>query len=81
MTIDNTVAFVTGANRGIGAALVEVKFYGVLNTTRAFASTLADLLKGIEADEEDILPDPMSRQLYANWVTDHKAVERRFAAM
>jgi NAD(P)-dependent dehydrogenase (short-subunit alcohol dehydrogenase family) len=39
------------------------------------------MLAGIEAGEEDIFPDPMSRQLYAAWREDHKAVERQFAAM
>jgi short-subunit dehydrogenase len=39
------------------------------------------VLKGIEADEEDIFPDPMSRQLYAHWAADHKAIERQFATM
>ena len=39
------------------------------------------VLRGIEADEEDILPDPMSRELYAQWMTDHKAIERQFATM
>ncbi|HET9275119.1 MAG TPA: SDR family NAD(P)-dependent oxidoreductase, partial [Gemmatimonadales bacterium] len=38
-------------------------------------------LAGVEAGEEDIFPDPMSRQLYAAWRADHKAVERQFAAM
>ena len=45
------------------------------------ADVAAEVLKGIEADEEDIFPDPMSRQLYAHWVTNHKAIERQFAAM
>jgi NAD(P)-dependent dehydrogenase (short-subunit alcohol dehydrogenase family) len=39
------------------------------------------VLKGVEADEEDIFPDSMSRELYAHWTTDHKAIERQFAAM
>jgi NAD(P)-dependent dehydrogenase (short-subunit alcohol dehydrogenase family) len=38
-------------------------------------------LAGVEADEEDIYPDPMSQQVYAAWREDHKAVERQFAAM
>ena len=38
-------------------------------------------LDGIAADEEDIFPDPMSRQSYAAWREDHKAVERQFGAM
>ena len=41
----------------------------------------AQVLKGIEEDEEDIFPDPMSRQLYAHWAANHKAIERQFAAM
>ena len=38
-------------------------------------------LAGVEANEEDIYPDPMSQQVYAAWRADHKAVERQFAAM
>jgi NAD(P)-dependent dehydrogenase (short-subunit alcohol dehydrogenase family) len=41
----------------------------------------AAILEGIEAGTEDIFPDPMSQQVYAAWRTDHKAVERQFAAM
>ncbi len=39
------------------------------------------VLKGIEANEEDIFPDPMSRQLYTQWAADHKAIEHQFATM
>lgn len=49
---------------------------------KAMPSDVASaVLKGVEAGEEDIFPDPMSRQLYANWAADHKAVERQFATM
>jgi len=41
----------------------------------------AGVLAGLSADEEDIFPDPMSRQLYAQWAGDHKGIERQFAAM
>ena len=41
----------------------------------------AAVLDGIQADTEDIFPDPMSQALYAQWVTDHKGVERQFASM
>jgi NAD(P)-dependent dehydrogenase (short-subunit alcohol dehydrogenase family) len=41
----------------------------------------AGVLAGLSADEEDIFPDPMSRQLYAQWAADHKGIERQFAAM
>jgi NAD(P)-dependent dehydrogenase (short-subunit alcohol dehydrogenase family) len=39
------------------------------------------VLQGIEANQEDLFPDPMSAQLYAAWKQDHKAVEKQFAAM
>jgi NAD(P)-dependent dehydrogenase (short-subunit alcohol dehydrogenase family) len=45
------------------------------------ADVASAVLKGVEADEEDIFPDPMSRQLYAQWAADHKGIERQFAAM
>jgi NAD(P)-dependent dehydrogenase (short-subunit alcohol dehydrogenase family) len=45
------------------------------------ADVASEVLKGIDADEEDIFPDPMSRQLYAHWAANHKAIERQFAAM
>jgi NAD(P)-dependent dehydrogenase (short-subunit alcohol dehydrogenase family) len=37
------------------------------------------ILEGIEAGTEDIFPDPMSKQFYADWKADHKAVEHQFA--
>jgi len=45
------------------------------------ADVAAAVLVGIEADQEDIFPDPMSNQLYAAWRQDHKAIEKQFAAM
>ena len=36
---------------------------------------------GLEAGQEDIFPDPMAKTLYAQWTTDHKAIEHQFAAM
>jgi NAD(P)-dependent dehydrogenase (short-subunit alcohol dehydrogenase family) len=60
MKVRGSRALVTGANRGIGRALV---------------------LAALEANVEDIFPDPMSKQLYSQWVTDHKGVERQFASM
>jgi short-subunit dehydrogenase len=40
-----------------------------------------EVIAAIEANTEDIFPDPMSQQLYAQWAADHKGVERQFAAM
>jgi NAD(P)-dependent dehydrogenase (short-subunit alcohol dehydrogenase family) len=45
------------------------------------ADVASAVLKGVADDEEDIFPDPMSRQLYAHWAADHKAIERQFATM
>jgi hypothetical protein len=40
-----------------------------------------EILAGIEAGSEDIFPDAMSKQLYAQWKMDHKGIEHQFAAM
>jgi NAD(P)-dependent dehydrogenase (short-subunit alcohol dehydrogenase family) len=40
-----------------------------------------EILAGIEAEMEDIFPDPMSQQLYRQWKADHKAVQKQFAAL
>jgi NAD(P)-dependent dehydrogenase (short-subunit alcohol dehydrogenase family) len=39
------------------------------------------ILAGIEGGTEDIFPDPMSSGVYEAWRSDHKAVERQFAAV
>lgn len=43
--------------------------------------TAENILKGIEAGEEEIFPDPMSAQLGNVWRKDPKELERMFAAM
>jgi short-subunit dehydrogenase len=45
------------------------------------ADVAAAVLAGIEANQEDIFPDPMSNQVYVAWRQDHKAIEKQFAAM
>jgi short-subunit dehydrogenase len=54
---------------------------GVEMPKTAPADVAAAVLEGIEADEEDIFPDPMAKALYAQWRGNHKAIERQFAAM
>jgi short-subunit dehydrogenase len=39
------------------------------------------IVEGIVNGEEDIFPDEMSKQVYAAWRADHKAVEKQFASM
>jgi NAD(P)-dependent dehydrogenase (short-subunit alcohol dehydrogenase family) len=75
------------ARRGVG---VHAVFPGAVDTDmiRAFdmpktpaIDVARATLAGVEAGDEDIFPDAMSRQLYAAWRSDPKAVERQFAAM
>ena len=54
---------------------------GVEMPKAAPADVASAVMRGVEADEEDIFPDPMAKELYAHWATDHKAIERQFAAM
>jgi len=39
------------------------------------------IIEGVSNQQEDIFPDAMSKQVYAAWVEDHKAVEKQFAQM
>ena len=39
------------------------------------------VLEGVEAGEEDIFPDPTSKQLHEGLTADPKAVEKQLAAM
>jgi NAD(P)-dependent dehydrogenase (short-subunit alcohol dehydrogenase family) len=39
------------------------------------------VIAGVEAGDDDICPDPMSRELYALWRGDPKAFERQLSAM
>jgi len=40
-----------------------------------------EVIAALEADAEDVFPDPMSKQLYSQWARDHKGIEHQFAAM
>lgn len=42
---------------------------------------VAAILDGIEQRSEDILPDPMSKQVYQAWISDPKGLERQFGQM
>jgi NAD(P)-dependent dehydrogenase (short-subunit alcohol dehydrogenase family) len=67
---------------GVFPGLVDTDMSRSFEMPKAPAIDVArDTLAGIDANEEDIYPDPMSRQLYAAWRKDHKAVEHQFAAM
>jgi NAD(P)-dependent dehydrogenase (short-subunit alcohol dehydrogenase family) len=75
------------AKRGIS---VHAVFPGAVDTDMARSLTIPktpaidvarETLAGVEAGDEDIYPDPMSKTVYSAWRQDHKAVERQFAAM
>lgn len=69
---------------------VHAVFPGPVDTEMAAAITLPKtapvdvakaILDGIAADEEDIFPDPMAKQVFAGWRADPKALEKQFASM
>ena len=69
---------------------VHTVFPGPIDTDMArdfnFPKTSSDIaaeniIKGIEAGNEDIFPDPFSVEIAGSWSKDPKAVERSFAAM
>jgi len=69
---------------------VHTVFPGPIDTDMArdfnFPKTSSELaaeniIKGIEAGNEDIFPDPFSVEMAGSWSKDPKALERSFAAM
>jgi NAD(P)-dependent dehydrogenase (short-subunit alcohol dehydrogenase family) len=67
---------------GVFPGLVDTDMARPFQAPKAPAIDVARaILGGVEANEEDIYPDPMAEQVYAAWREDHKAVERQFAAM
>lgn len=77
-----------GSLAGLGIA-VHTVFPGPVDTDMAAEITFPKtspsevaraIVAGIEAGRDDIFPDPMSASVYEAWRTDHKAIERQFAA-
>jgi NAD(P)-dependent dehydrogenase (short-subunit alcohol dehydrogenase family) len=75
------------ASRGIR---VHAVFPGPVDTDMAKGIPLAKtspeavaqaILEGVARGDEDILPDPMSREVFAAWARDPKGVEHQFASM
>ena len=78
-----------GSLAGKDIAVVSV-FPGPVDTDMAASIPVAKtpaaevaraIVNGIAAGQEDIFPDPMSASVCETWRTDHKAIERQFAAM
>jgi NAD(P)-dependent dehydrogenase (short-subunit alcohol dehydrogenase family) len=96
MTIADGAVPVTGANRGIGLALVEEALsvhavpigLGYVDRTRNFdipkatpESVARTIFDGAERGEEDIFPDPTSESMVESWRTGAgKTLERQNAA-
>ncbi len=70
------------AVHGVFPGAVDTDMIAAVEMPKTSAADVARaIVAGIDAGEEDIFPDPMSSQMYAAWKTDHKAVEKQFAAM
>jgi short-subunit dehydrogenase len=44
-------------------------------------SVAIEILKGLEAGELYIMPDPMAKGFYATWSTNHRGAEKQFGGM
>jgi short-subunit dehydrogenase len=67
---------------GVFPGAVDTDMIRSLEMPKTSPHAIAEaILAGIEHDVEDIFPDPMSKSVYAQWVADHKGVERQFASM
>lgn len=64
------------------AGTIDTDMVRGFDTPKASPESVAkSILEGVEAGLEDILPDPMSRDLFAIWKSDPKAFERTMASM
>jgi short-subunit dehydrogenase len=94
MTITDKTVLVTGANRGIGQALVaevhavltgptDTDMVRDLDIPKASPESVARaILDGVEHGEEEIFPDPMSASMAAGWRSGAaKVLERQNAAL
>jgi NAD(P)-dependent dehydrogenase (short-subunit alcohol dehydrogenase family) len=67
---------------GVFPGAVDTDMLKGVDMPKTSPEAVADaVLAGLEADAEDIFPDPMSKSLYAQWAANHKQVEHQFAAM
>lgn len=67
---------------GVFPGAVDTDMLAGVEMPKTSAEDVAQaIIDGVKANEEDIFPDPMSRQMYGAWRADHKAVEKQFAAM
>ena len=67
---------------GVFPGAVDTDMIRAIEMPKAAPAAVASaILDGIENGAEDIFPDAMSEALYAQWLDDHKAIERQLAVM
>ena len=67
---------------GVFPGAVDTDMIRAIEMPKAAPAAVASaILDGIESGTEDIFPDAMSEALYAQWLENHKAVERQLALM
>ena len=67
---------------GVFPGAVDTDMIRAIEMPKAAPAAVASaILDGIESGTEDIFPDAMSEALYAQWLDNHKAVERQLAVM
>jgi NAD(P)-dependent dehydrogenase (short-subunit alcohol dehydrogenase family) len=61
---------------------IDTDMVRAMDMAKASPESVAQgILAGVEQDQEDIFPDPMSRELFAIWRADPKQLERQLAQM
>ena len=67
---------------GVFPGAVDTDLIRAFEMPKAAPTAVASaILDGIENGTEDIFPDAMSEALYAQWLENHKAVERQLAVL
>jgi len=61
---------------------IDTDMVRAMDMAKASPESVAQgILTGVEQDQDDIFPDPMSRELFAIWRSDPKQLERQFVQM
>lgn len=68
--------------QGVFPGAVDTDMLSSVDMEKTSAIEVAQaIVSGVQANAENIFPDPMSQQVYSLWKTDHKAVEQQFGQM
>ncbi|MFT7562301.1 MAG: NAD(P)-dependent dehydrogenase (short-subunit alcohol dehydrogenase family) [Flavobacteriales bacterium] len=67
---------------GVFPGAVDTDMLAGVEMPKASPTDVAhEIIEGLKIDQEDIFPDTMSKDVYAAWKADHKAVEKQFAQL